>query len=96
MLVEFVRCGDEGKIEINRSGVDLARRATFLNNEAPGISISDKIQDRLRSSGQNAPEEGVAIALELVEQMKPWASGIYLMPAFNRYDLAAEIVERCR
>jgi methionine synthase I (cobalamin-dependent)/5,10-methylenetetrahydrofolate reductase len=72
------------------------RHATFLNNEVPGISISNEIQERLRSSGQNAPQEGVAIALELVEQMKPWASGIYLMPAFSRYDLAAEIVERCR
>ena len=36
------------------------------------------------------------IALELIEQMKPWARGIYLMPQFSRYDLAAEIIEGCR
>jgi homocysteine S-methyltransferase len=72
------------------------RHAAFLNNEVPGITISEEIQERLRASGQNAPHEGVKITLELVEQLKPWASGIYLMPAFNRYDLAAEIVERCR
>ena len=72
------------------------RHATFLDNEVPGISISNEYMQRLRSAGEKAPMEGVEIALELIEQMKPWASGIYLMPQFNRYDLAAEIVERCR
>ena len=43
-----------------------------------------------------APQEGVRIALELIERMKPWASGIYLMPQFSHYDLAAKIVEDCR
>jgi 5,10-methylenetetrahydrofolate reductase len=72
------------------------RHALFLNNEVPGVSISDEIQNRIRSAGERAPQEGVQIALELIEQMKGWASGIYLMPAFSRYDLAAEVVEGCR
>jgi methionine synthase I (cobalamin-dependent)/5,10-methylenetetrahydrofolate reductase len=72
------------------------RHALFLNNEVPGVSISDEIQNRIRSTGERAPQEGVQIALELIEQMKGWASGIYLMPAFSRYDLAAEVVEGCR
>ncbi len=50
----------------------------------------------MRQAGEKAPQEGVRIALELIEQMKPWARGIYLMPPFSRYDLAAEIVEGCR
>jgi methionine synthase / methylenetetrahydrofolate reductase(NADPH) len=70
------------------------RHAAFLHNEVPGISISEEIQDRLRKAGDSAPQEGVRIALELVEAMRPWAKGIYLMTAFNRYDLAAEIVEQ--
>jgi len=28
--------------------------------------------------------------------MKSWVSGIYLIPAFSRYDLATEIVEAYR
>jgi homocysteine S-methyltransferase len=72
------------------------RHATFLNNEVPGITISEEYLGRLRQAGEKAPMEGVAIALELIEQMKPWISGIYLMPQFSRYDLAAEIIERCR
>jgi homocysteine S-methyltransferase len=69
------------------------RHAAFLNNEVPGISISEEIQGRLQEAGPKAPQEGVRIALELIERMRSWASGIYLMPAFNRYDLAADIVE---
>jgi len=73
-----------------------ARHAAFLHNEVPGITISEEIQKRLRDAGEDAPQVGVKIALELIEGMKDWASGIYLMPAFGRYDLAAEIVEGAR
>jgi homocysteine S-methyltransferase len=70
------------------------RHATFLNNEVPGISISEEMFQRLDSAGEAAPQEGIAIALELIEPMRAWASGVYIMPQFNRYDLAAELVER--
>jgi homocysteine S-methyltransferase len=69
------------------------RHAAFLHNEVPGIIIPDELQRRMGAAGEAAPQEGVRIALELVEQMKGWCRGIYLMPQFNRYDLAAEIVE---
>ncbi|MEW5870499.1 MAG: bifunctional homocysteine S-methyltransferase/methylenetetrahydrofolate reductase [Chloroflexota bacterium] len=72
------------------------RHAAFLHNEVPGISIPEPMHQRLRQAGDKAPQAGVRIALELIDQMKTWASGIYLMPAFNRFDLAAEIVEGCR
>ncbi len=43
------------------------------------------MQERIRKAGADAPWEGVRVALELIEQMKPWAQGIYLMPQFGRY-----------
>jgi homocysteine S-methyltransferase len=72
------------------------RHAAFLHNEVPGINISEGTHQRMRQVGDKAPEEGVNIARELIEELKDWVSGIYLMPAFSRYDLAAEIVEACR
>jgi homocysteine S-methyltransferase len=72
------------------------RHAAFLHNEVPGISIPEPLRERMQDAGDRAADEGVLIALELIEQMRPWAQGIYLMPQFNRYDLAAEIVEGCR
>jgi homocysteine S-methyltransferase len=72
------------------------RHAAFLHNEVPGISIPEAFRERIQQAGTGAAQEGVRIALELIEQMKGWAGGIYLMPAFGRYDLAAEIVEGCK
>jgi methionine synthase / methylenetetrahydrofolate reductase(NADPH) len=72
------------------------RHAAFLHNEVPGITIPEAYQRRLQEAGDQAAREGVQIALELIQQMKTWAGGIYLMPQFSRYDLAAEIIERAR
>ncbi len=70
-----------------------ARHANFLHNEVPGISIPDDIRARIERAGDKAAAEGIKIAVELIEEIRPWAHGIYLMPAFGRYDLAAEIIE---
>ena len=56
----------------------------------------EPFHQRMRRAGNNAPMEGIRIALELIDGLKPWTSGMYLMPAFGRYDLAAEIIEGCR
>jgi len=70
-----------------------ARHASFLHNEVPGVSIPELLRERMQAAGEEAPQEGVRIALELVEAMRTFACGIYLMPQFSRYDLAAEIIE---
>jgi homocysteine S-methyltransferase len=70
------------------------RHTAFLANEVPGILIPDGVQDRIRRAGTEAPEEGVRLAQDLVESLMDVAQGIYLMPAFHRYDLAAEIIDR--
>jgi len=72
------------------------RHAAFLHNEVPGISIPDEIRARIAGAGENAAREGVLISVELAEQFKAWAAGVYIMPAFDRYDLAADIIEMIR
>ena len=72
------------------------RHASFLHNEVPGIDIPKEMFMRLEAAGERAPYEGVEIAAQLIARMKTWASGVYLMPAFSRYDLAAEVIDRCR
>jgi homocysteine S-methyltransferase len=62
----------------------------------PGINISSEIQDRLDRAGDKASQVGVDIALELIDQVREWASGIYLMPAFGRYEIAAQVIDGLR
>ncbi|MEN8172900.1 MAG: bifunctional homocysteine S-methyltransferase/methylenetetrahydrofolate reductase [Chloroflexota bacterium] len=69
------------------------RHAAFLHNEVPGIIIPERTRARLEKAGDQAPQEGVQIAIELANEIKTWADGIYLMPSFSRYDLAAEVIE---
>jgi methionine synthase I (cobalamin-dependent)/5,10-methylenetetrahydrofolate reductase len=72
------------------------KHANFLNHEVPGISIPEKTLARLETAGERAAEEGVRIAVELIEQIKPWAQGVYIMPQFSRFDLIAEIIEKVK
>ena len=72
------------------------RHAAFLHHEVPGITIPEEIHAQLKAAGERSAQEGVRIALSLIEQMRSFIRGIYLMPAFNRYDLAAEVIEGSR
>jgi methionine synthase / methylenetetrahydrofolate reductase(NADPH) len=74
-----------------------ARHAEFLHNEVPGIVIPDALRERLRTAGEDAGQVGLAMAAELVNELREAdVAGIYLMPQFGRYDLAAEVVEAAR
>ncbi len=72
------------------------RHAAFLHNEVPGISIPENIISRMRKAGDKSAKEGIKIAVELIESLQPEVQGIYLMPAFNRFDYVAEIIEQVK
>lgn len=70
-----------------------ARHANFLHQEVPGITIPEVLLKRMEQTGEDSASTGVQIAIELIEQIKGCAQGVYLMPAFSRYDIAAEIID---
>jgi homocysteine S-methyltransferase len=72
-----------------------SRHAEFLHNEVPGVVVPDEARARLRGAGNGAAAEGLRLAIDLVAALRETraAGGIYLMPQFGRFDLAAEIVE---
>ncbi len=72
------------------------RHAAFLHQEVPGIHIPAGIMQRMRSAGAEGAREGIRITIELIGNLKNRARGIYLMPAFNRFDHAAEIIDRVK
>jgi len=72
-----------------------SRNAEFLHKEIPGMQIPDPIRERMRrvGSGPAARAEGLAIAREALRQCAPMCEGVYVMPPFNRADLALEVLE---
>ena len=70
-----------------------ARHAEFLHNEVPGITLTEEALRRMREAGPNGRAEGVEMARELLFQLKPLVQGVYLMPSFGRYEVAAEVLQ---
>lgn len=66
--------------------------AEFLHNEVPGITIPDSYLERLRAAA-DPQHEGVRIAQEILEEVQPFACGVYMIPAFGRYDLVADVLD---
>jgi homocysteine S-methyltransferase len=71
------------------------RNAEFLHNEVPGMSIPDDIRERMRKagSGDKAQSEGVAIAQDATLAARELAQGVYIMPPFNKVELAIRVME---
>jgi homocysteine S-methyltransferase len=72
------------------------RHASYLNNEVPGIQIPEVVQRRIRSAGTQAPQEGLRFCRELLSELAGVVQGVYLIPSFGRFDLAAELIEAVR
>jgi homocysteine S-methyltransferase len=72
------------------------RHANFLHNEVPGIFIPDETRKRIEEAGENGSRVGVEVAVELIEKLKTWAGGIYVMPQFHKFDMVAEIIEQVK
>lgn len=68
------------------------RHAEFLHNEVPGIKLTDEARERMRRAGSEGRREGVRLAQELVQQARDDVQGIYIMPSFGRYEVAAEVL----
>jgi homocysteine S-methyltransferase len=73
-----------------------SRHAEFVHNELAGVVVPDAIRDRMREAGDSGLAEGMAIARETVAAARGGVQGVYLIPSFNRYDVAAELVEELK
>jgi methionine synthase / methylenetetrahydrofolate reductase(NADPH) len=74
------------------------RNAEFLHNEVPGMTIPDDIRERMRKagSGEQAQLEGVRVAQEATLAARELGQGVYVMPPFNKVELAVRVVEVLR
>ena len=72
---------DKVYILIGITPMKTLKMAQYMDKEVPGISIPKKLIDRMEAAGARAEEEGVQIALELIEAVKTkqGVNGIHLM-----------------
>jgi methylenetetrahydrofolate reductase (NADPH) len=58
------------------------KMARYLNDDVPGVSIPDRLLQRMENAGDGEKDEGVQITLELIDQIRglEGVDGFHLMP----------------
>jgi homocysteine S-methyltransferase len=72
------------------------RHAAFLQHEVPGIEIPLDIMKLMNEAGESGYQTGIEIAIQLIGQVKKEIQGVFIVPAFNRFNDVAEIIEAIR
>jgi homocysteine S-methyltransferase len=72
------------------------RNAEFLANEVPGVQVPGTIIERMRHAQEGgsaaARAEGVAIALEMIEAVRPLVQGVQISAPGGRVDAALQVL----
>jgi methionine synthase I (cobalamin-dependent)/5,10-methylenetetrahydrofolate reductase len=71
------------------------RNAEFLANEVPGVVVPLAIIERMRAASAKSKEhgvaEGIAIAREMLERVRPHVQGVQVSAPFGKVELALEV-----
>ena len=71
------------------------RNAEFLANEVPGVTVPGAVVERMRRAQGHGKEaavaEGVTIAREMLERVRPFVQGAQVSAPFGRVPLALEV-----
>ena len=73
-----------------------ARNAEFLAHEVPGVVVPEHILERMRRandrSREHAVQEGIAIAREMLNQVRASVDGVQVSAPFGKVDLALGVL----
>jgi methionine synthase I (cobalamin-dependent)/5,10-methylenetetrahydrofolate reductase len=71
------------------------RNAEFLANEVPGVVVPPSIIERMRIANAKSKEhgvaEGIAIAREMLERVRPLVQGVQVSAPFGKVELALDV-----
>ena len=71
------------------------RNAEFLANEVPGVTVPEEILKRMKAVHDQGKEaslaEGVAIAREMLERVRPFVQGAQVSAPFGRVSIALDV-----
>ena len=57
-----------------------------------GRRVGGRRSERMRGA-EEMQREGIIIAQEILAELQPFVQGVYMMPAFGRYDLVADVLD---
>ncbi|MFP5501839.1 MAG: bifunctional homocysteine S-methyltransferase/methylenetetrahydrofolate reductase [Candidatus Sericytochromatia bacterium] len=71
------------------------RNAEFMQNEVPGVVVPESVMERMRraESGEAARREGIAIAREMLAEVRSQIQGVQVSAPFGKVPFALEVLE---
>jgi methionine synthase I (cobalamin-dependent)/5,10-methylenetetrahydrofolate reductase len=96
-LQSFVRRIEETRLPVVAGIWPLvsARNAEFLANEVPGVTVPEAVINRMRrasdKSKEHAVAEGIAIAREMLAEVRSAVQGVQVSAPFGKVELALEV-----
>jgi homocysteine S-methyltransferase len=73
-----------------------SKHAEYLHNEVPGISIPESIRKAMEKAGDDGSKVGIELAEELLEQIRPYSAGVYMVPSFGRHEDIGMLVKKVK
>lgn len=74
------------------------RNAQFINNELPGVTIPQKYVERFdKDMTRNEAEAvGIEIAVEIINKIKNYVDGLYIVTPFNRIEMVMKVIKAAK
>jgi homocysteine S-methyltransferase len=69
-----------------------SKHAEYIHNELPDMSVPERIRTAMKNSGTEGARVGVELAREFLLATKPLVQGAYLMPPFNKFQMAVDVI----
>jgi len=75
--------------------LESVRHAEFMANEVPGVRIPEAVVERMRRADADgrAAEEGLAIAREIVAEIRPLVQGVQISTGPRAVETALGLIE---
>lgn len=72
------------------------RNVQFINNELFGVNIPEEYIGRFKPdmSREEAEEAGINLSVELINKIKNYVDGIYIVTPFNRIEMVIKILKK--
>jgi homocysteine S-methyltransferase len=69
-----------------------AKHADYIHNEIPDMFVPESVREAMRKSGTEGARIGVEMAQRFLIEAKPLVQGAYLMPPFNKFEMAVDVM----
>ena len=96
-LLDSLEPGREIPILATISPLSSLRDAEYLSQEVPGVQVPESVLARMEAADAAGPEsaqsEGLRIAMEVVEALRPRIGGVLVSPSGHDHGLAQRLLE---